>query len=206
MKLRQWFRYLCYFFKIQSSSLPQYLNDLISKPSLRYTIRFSALPNFKVKTDFFMNSFFPYTANEWNNLHNIIKSSELYLILRKTILKLIRPKCNDTYGIPNLTGLKLFTRLRLGLSHLNDHKFNQHFKDSINPLCSCSLSVENNVHFSLHCYHFSLQRKTLMSNIKSIDKNIIKENILKLVTFTFELKTQKRKSLPIDLVTRSETL
>ena len=35
MKLRQWFRPLCYFFKIQSSGLPQYLNDLIAKPSLR---------------------------------------------------------------------------------------------------------------------------------------------------------------------------
>ena len=206
MKLRQWFRYLCYFLKIQSSDLPQYLNDLISKPSLRYTIRFSPLPNFKVKTDIFRNSFFPYTANEWNNLHNIIKSSESYLILRKTILKLIRLKCNDTYGIPNLTGLKLLTCLRLGLSHLNDHKFNRSFKDCFNPLCSCSLSVENDVHFFLHCHHFSLQRQTLMSNIKSIDKDIIKENILKLVTFTFELKTQKRKGLPINLVTRSETL
>ena len=32
MKLRQWFRRLCYFFKIQSSGLPQYLSDLIPKP------------------------------------------------------------------------------------------------------------------------------------------------------------------------------
>ena len=47
-KLREWFRRLCYFFKIQSSGLPQYLNDLIPKPSLRYTAHFSSLPNFKV--------------------------------------------------------------------------------------------------------------------------------------------------------------
>ena len=64
MKLRQWFRRLCYFFKIQSSGLPQYLNDLIPKPSLRYTTRFSPLPNFKVRTELFRNSFFPYTVNE----------------------------------------------------------------------------------------------------------------------------------------------
>ena len=76
MKLRQWFRRLCYFFKIQSSGLPQYLNDLIPKPSLRYTTAFSPLPNFKVKTKFFRNSCFPYTLNKWNNLGNIIKSSE----------------------------------------------------------------------------------------------------------------------------------
>ena len=175
MKLRQWFRRLCYFFKIQSSGLPQYLNDLIPKPSLRYSTRFSPLPNFKVSTEVFRNSFFPYTVNEWNNLDNIIKSSESYSMFRKKMLNLIRPKCNDTYGIHNPSGLKLLTRLRLGLSHLKDHKFNHNFKDCINPLCSCGLSVENSVHFFLHCRHFSLQRQTLMNNIKSIDKDIINE-------------------------------
>ena len=89
------------------------------------------------------------------------------------MLNLIRPKCNETYEIHNPTGLKLLTHLRLGLSHLNDHKFNHNFRDWINPLSSCSLSVENNVHFFLHCHHFSLQRQTLMNNIKSIDKDII---------------------------------
>ena len=58
MKLRQWFRHLCCFFKIQSSGLPQYLNDLIPKLSLHYTTHFSPLPNFKVRTELFMNSFF----------------------------------------------------------------------------------------------------------------------------------------------------
>ena len=96
-------------------------------------------------------------------------------MFRKRMLNLIRPKYKDTYGIHNPTGLKLLTRLRLGFSHLNNHKFNHNFKDCINPICSCNLSEENNVHFFLHCHHFSLQRQTLMNNIKSIDKDIIKE-------------------------------
>ena len=174
MKLKQWFRFLCYFFKIQSSGLPQYLNYFIPNPSLCYTTRFSPLPNFKFRTELFRNLFFPYTLNEWNNLDNNIKSSESYLIFRKRMLNLIRPKCNETCRIHNPTELKLLTRLRLGLSHLNDHKLKHTFRDCINPLCSCNLSVENNFHFFLHCHHFSLQRQTLMSNIKSIDKNIIK--------------------------------
>ena len=86
MKLRQWSRHLCYFFKIQSSGLPQYLKDLIPKPSLRYSTHFSPLPNFKIRTELFKNSFFPYTVNEWNNLDNIIKSSESYLMFRKRML------------------------------------------------------------------------------------------------------------------------
>ena len=71
--------------------------------------------------------------NEWNNIDNI-KSSESYLMVRKRMLNLIRPKGNDTYGIHNTTGLKLLTCLRLGLSHLNDHKFDHNFKDCISPL------------------------------------------------------------------------
>ena len=167
MKLRQWY--------LKSNGLPQYLIDLIPKLSLRYTTRFLPLPNFEGRTELFRNSFSTYIVNEWNNLDNIIKSSESYLMFRKRMINLIRHKGNDTYGIHNPTGLKLLNRLRLGLSHLNDHKFNHNFKECINLLCSCSLSVENNVHFFLHCHHFSLQRQILLNNIKSIGKDIIKE-------------------------------
>ena len=80
MNLRQWFT------RLKSSGLPQYLNDRIPKPSLHYTTRFSPLPNFKVRTELFRNSFFPYTVNKWNNLDNIIKSSESYLMFRKRML------------------------------------------------------------------------------------------------------------------------
>ena len=132
-------------------------------PSLRYTTRFSPHPNIKVRTELFRNSFFPYTVNAWNKLHNNIKSSDSFLIFRKRMLNLIRPKCNETYEIHNPTGLKLLTHLRLGLSHLNDHKFNHNFRDCINPLCLCSLYV----HFFLHFHHVSLQRQSLMNNIKN---------------------------------------
>ena len=101
---------------------------------------------------------------------------------RQRILNLIRPKCNETCGFHNSTGLKLLTRLRLVLSHLNDHKFNHNFRDCIKPLCLCNLSVENIVHFFLHWNHFSFQRQTVMDNIKSIDKDIINETDSALVS------------------------
>ena len=91
-------------------------------------------------------------------------------MFRKRILNSIVPKCNKTYGVLNLTGLKLLTRVRLGLSQLNNHEFNHNFTDCVNPLC-----VENNVHFLLHYHYISMQRQTLKNNIKSIDKDIINE-------------------------------
>ena len=65
-------------------------------------------------------------------------------------------------------GLKLLTRLRLGLSHLNEHRFNRNFQSCINPSCSCSLAVELTTHFLLHCHHFSNIRSTLLNSINEV--------------------------------------
>ena len=67
--------------------------------------------------------------------------------------------------------LKFLTRLRLGLSHLNEHRFRHNFKDCINSLCSCSLEVENTLYFSLHCHHYSTFRMCLMNKVNQIDEN-----------------------------------
>ena len=65
-------------------------------------------------------------------------------------------------------GLKLLTRLRLGLSHLNEHRFNYNFQSCINPLCSCSFAIESTTDFLLHCHHFSNIRSTLLTSINEV--------------------------------------
>ena len=45
---------------------------------------------------------------------------------RKTIG---RPIQNPVYNIHDPMGIKYLTKLRLGLSHLNDHKFRRNFQD-----------------------------------------------------------------------------
>ena len=57
----------------------------------------------------------------------------------------------------NPHGIKLLTRLRVGLSHLREHKFRHNFQDSLDPF-------ETTIHFFLHCLNYSNQRK--ISNIK----------------------------------------
>ena len=46
---------------------------------------------------------------------------------KKVILKIIRPEPNQVLNIDSSEGLKFLTRIRLGLSHLADHKFRQNF-------------------------------------------------------------------------------
>lgn len=85
----------------------------------------------------------------------------------------IKRKCSETYGIHNTTGLKLLTRIKLGLSYLNDHKLNHILTGTISTHFVCAFA-ENKVHFFKH---FLMQRQTLVNNVKSIDKYIINEAV-----------------------------
>ena len=73
-------------------------------------------------------------------------------------------------------GIKFLTRLRIGFSHLKEHKFRHNFQDSIDPMCSCNSGIETTAHFLLHCPNFNTQRQTLFDKIATIDANILIEN------------------------------
>ena len=41
---------------------------------------------------------------------------------------------NSAFSVADIYGIKLLTILRVGLSHLTEHKFRHNFQDTINPL------------------------------------------------------------------------
>ena len=171
---RRWFRRLCTFYKIKTLGIPSYLHDIIPNRSHNYSTRTSeAVETFYCRTNIFKYSFFPYAVVEWNKLDYALRIEKSYLIFRKSLLKIGRPVANPVYFINNILGLKLLTRLRLGLSHLNEHRFNHNFQSCVNPLCSCSLAIESNIHFFLHCQHYSVIRVSLFNDIKSIKGSIV---------------------------------
>ena len=61
-------------------------------------------------------------------------STAPYTAFRKNFIDEFRPVPNSH----NPTGIKLLIRLRFGLSHLNEHRFNHKFQNCINPKCICS--------------------------------------------------------------------
>ena len=97
-------------------------------------------------------------------------------LFRKHLLSFIRHETNNIPNVHNAKGVKPLTRLRVGVSHLKEHKFRHNFEDTINPLCSCGNFVESTAHFFLHCTHFSNERLTHITKIKDIDKRIFEEN------------------------------
>ena len=124
------------------------------------------------RTDLFKYSFFPYAIVECNKLDVTVRNAKSFLIFKNLLLKIGRPIQNSIFKIHDPLGIKLLTRLRLGLSHLNEHRFRHNFQDCLNPLCSCSLEVESNIHFFLHCQHFIQSRPTLLDSVKKIVNDI----------------------------------
>ena len=95
-------------------------------------------------------------------------------------LSFIRPLKSYVYNIFDPIGLKFLTRLRLGFSHLNEHRFRHNLQDCMNPLCSCSLEIEDTSHYLLHCHHFSRYCIDLMNSVKSILENFeLSDNVKK---------------------------
>ena len=79
------------------------------------------------------------------------------------------------------------TRLRLGLSHLREHKFKRGFQDTLNPLRSCGNDVESTEHFLLHCPQFVNERRTLLSTLGNFNHSLL-ENISNVVTQTLRFR------------------
>ena len=111
------------------------------------------------------------------------------------------------YGIYDPFGVRLINRLRLGFSHLREHKFKHNSDDTLNPLCSCTLETENTEYFFLRCQNNLSTRTTLMSQLNNInylnstdfirvirygDKNFDNVSNFKIITATIKLvKTTK---------------
>ena len=97
-------------------------------------------------------------------------------MFKKELLKFIRPEPNSTYNINDTKGLKLLTRLRLGLSHLGDHKFRHNFQDCVSPMCYCGLDIETTTHFLLHCSNHHCARTTLFHKINQVSGTISRQS------------------------------
>ena len=91
-------------------------------------------------------------------------------------MEFIRPSPNSIFDIYNPYGIKLLTRLRFGLSHLNKHTFKYGFSDTIKPICICGSDIESINHFFFHCPEYCEARQILFDNIQSIDKILLNQN------------------------------
>ena len=122
---------------------------------------------------FFQIVFFPTAIKEFNKLNHQISEQISYENFRKTLLKSIRPTPNSLFDACDPHGVKLLTRLRVGLSHLREQKFRHGFNDTIDPFCPCNMEVESVSHFFLRCLNYNNLRIGLMNELMKIDSDLL---------------------------------
>ena len=66
--------------------------------------------------------------------------------------------------------------MRVGLSHLREHKFKHIFQDTLNPICNSGEDIETTSHYLLHCPDYLYERKTLLKTVSCIVPNIFNLN------------------------------
>ena len=165
------------FYKIYKSKSPLYLLNLRPEKTSSYATRnVDCIPLIKIKHNFFKNTFFSSAIIEWNKPHPTIQNAECFGIFKSNFLKFIRPTPRSFFNCYNSKGIRLMTRLCLGLSHLCEYKFNHNFQNYASPLCSCSMDAEWKSHFFLPCLLFDDKRITLLSTLNKIDCKLIETN------------------------------
>ena len=128
-------RRLCAFFKIVNGFAHMYLSNYlpahnVASVSLRSRPQIYPL---RARTEYYRNSFFPFCILQWNNLDPRIRNLPSIDCFKRVILKFTRPSPASTFRVSKHQGIILLTRLRVGFSHLREHKFRHGFLDTIRP-------------------------------------------------------------------------
>ena len=143
--------------------------NLILARNTHYFLRTSDnIPCFNTKYNFFNFFFFQSTKIEWNKLDVSLRKCNSFNVFKKEILKFIRLSSNSFYNCHNPIGIKYITKIRLGLSHLRQHKFKHSFWDSVNPVCNCDNDIETAIFFLVHCPLYSNERCTFLNSLSKI--------------------------------------
>ena len=132
--------------------------------------------NLRIRRDFanpikktlrYENSFFPYCISEWKTLVRESKDCPLEANLRVSYFYSFVLLKGLFFGINNIHGIKLLTKLRVEFSDLRSHKFEHNF-NCVDPRCSCLLEDENNPHYLLRCPHYLRIRQNFLGDKSTI--------------------------------------
>ena len=84
------------------------------------------------------------------------------------MLELTKLIIRKTFNINDSFGMKMSTRLRLGVSNPCEHTLKDDFKDTPSPICSCRIEAKTLTHCLLHCYLFNENQANLMNELGNV--------------------------------------
>ena len=177
LKSRRWYRKLCLFFKLKKNKHPSYHPSYQHGLPETITTSLYLMLNMNISETLF---FHPLLLSGISSIITFEIRNRLVLSKNKSLnssdqVLIVRLMCI----IP--MELNYLTRLRVGLSHLREHKFRHNFQDSLDPFCNCGRHIETTIHFFLHCSNYSNQRKFLFEKIINMKRSLLNQNDLTIV-------------------------
>ena len=145
------------------------MHPLSSQNTQHYGLRRpSQLIPIRARTAIYYNSFLPATIRDWNSLSKGVLSARSVPCFKKLLQHMDGQKTNPVYSLGHGYAKITHTRLRLGLSSLNEHLFKYNL--SLNKFCEqCNGNhTETTEHYLLHCNRYIVSRTTLLLDIKHI--------------------------------------
>ena len=128
---------------------------------------------FKYKGASFEKSFFPNTLKLWNLLPKTVQHKDLEEF-KLSIKQRFKPPKYKHFHKGSKLGNTLLTRIRVGRSYLNQHKFTIGFSDS--PECMCHYQTESPEHYFLDCFLYIQERQRMFSLIEHYVPNFQRLN------------------------------
>ena len=122
------------------------------------------------------------------------KKIELNQKFKKTLTKFNRNKANSIFGVSDIYGIKVLTRLRIHFSHLNKHEFRHSFNDTTNR----DADIEATIHYLLRCGLYPVQRVELLNGVYKLDltpQNSSEDQLLTILLYgseNFALNVNKK--------------
>ena len=121
----------------------------------------------------FNKSFFPHTAHLWNSLPKSVKCRNVH-DFKDYINKEQKPHRYKHFARGNKISNSLLTKIRVGRSDLNQHKFTIGLVDS--PQCDCLYREESPSHYFLDCFLYLPERQVLLSQ-PQLNSNLKQPNL-----------------------------
>lgn len=173
LKVRRKINRLIFLHKIKEGKCPNYVQNiypLLNHNTENYNFRrpHHIIPP-QSRTVTFSSSFFPATIKDWNNLPDAIKGSATARLFKENLYDIFDIQIpHKYYSLGVGRGSIYHTRLRLGLSGLNDHLYRVNLIPS--RICNrCNRDIPETItHFLLHCPYYNDLRKTLLNGLQSL--------------------------------------
>ena len=119
------------------------------------------------RIDKFTHTYFQNCVREWNQVDQSIRNCPTIFGFKFQLVRLVRPTKKSIFGVHDIEGVRLLTRLRVQFSDLHEHRFKHRFHYS-NAMCLCQTSIDDNEHFLLHCPRYANYHEDLFDRVSNI--------------------------------------